>query len=275
MNTNITKRIHINPQSKGSLGKSFEAEFRTAWLDYHGIGWNGSDLDDRHHSFADRHPQQVQSYTLGNDDDSKSTLLGLFRYVSRSDAPVHIIDCRAQADGLIVQALESLQLLESLAVQGIRFSFFLFPSEDTESMNNLLELFYFAGDRVDYVVVHNPAKVRTNLFKKSNIEAELKKFGAKELTLPVVTSITLLAIKRAEARAGRKLSFADVAYPEAPHLEPMLAGEIQWAVQKMFRQYDATADLLVPVQQMPETTSQPQPATKPARPKQPMFNLGE
>jgi hypothetical protein len=37
MNTNITKRIHINPQSKGSLGKSFEAEFRPAWLDLHGI----------------------------------------------------------------------------------------------------------------------------------------------------------------------------------------------------------------------------------------------
>ncbi len=95
MNTNIIKRIHINPQSKGSLGKSFEAEFRTAWLDYHGIQWNGSDLDDRHHSFADRHPEQVQSYTLGNDDDSKSTLLGLFRSVSRSDAPVHVVDCRA------------------------------------------------------------------------------------------------------------------------------------------------------------------------------------
>jgi hypothetical protein len=196
MNTNIIKRIHINPQSKGSLGKSFEAEFRTAWLDYHQISWNGSDLDDRHHSFADRHPQQVQSYTLGNNDDSKSTLLGLFRNVSRNDTPVHVIDCRAQADGLIVQALESLQLLESLAAQGIRFTFFLFPTEDTESMSNLLDLFYFAGDRVDYVVVHNPAKVRTNLFKKSNIETELKKFGAKELTLPVVTSITLLAIKR-------------------------------------------------------------------------------
>jgi hypothetical protein len=109
-------------------------------------------------------------------------MLGLFRNVSRNDAPVHVIDCRAQADGLIVQALESLQLLESLATQGIRFTFFLFPSEDTESMSNLLDLFYFAGDRVDYAVVHNPAKVRTNLFKKSNIEAELKKFGAKELT---------------------------------------------------------------------------------------------
>ena len=271
---NTIKRIHINPQSKGSLGKSFEAEFRTAWLDYYDIHWNGSDLDDRHHSFADRHPEQVQSYLLGNADDTKSTLLGLLRNVTRSDAPVHVIDCRAQADGLIVQALESLQLLESLATQGIRFTFFLFPSEDTESMNNLLELFYFAGDRVDYVIVHNPAKVRTNLFKKSNIEAELKKFGAKELTLPVVTSITLLAIKRAEANASRKLSFAEVATPGAAHLELMLTGEMQWAMQQMFRQYDAIADLLVPEQQVPEVESQPEPAAKPARSKQPMFNLG-
>jgi hypothetical protein len=275
MNTNITKRIHINPQSKGSLGKSFEAEFRTAWLDYHGIHWNGSDLDDRHRSFADRHPGQVQSYKLGSDDESKSTMLGLFRNVSRNDAPVHVIDCRAQADGLIVEALESLQLLESLATQGIRFTFFLFPSEDTESMSNLLDLFYFAGDRVDYAVVHNPAKVRTNLFKKSNIEAELKKFGAKELTLPTVTSITLLAIKRAEAKAGRKLSFAEVATPGAAHLELMLVGEMQWAMQQMFRQYDLIADLLVPPEQMPEVEPQSEPAVTPARSKQPMFNLGE
>jgi hypothetical protein len=275
MNINISKRIHINPQSKGSLGKSFEAEFRTAWLEYHQINWNGSDLDNHHHSFADRHQHQAQSYTLGHDDDSKSTLLGLFRAVTRSDAPVHVIDCRAQADGLIVQALESLQLLESLAAQGIRFTFFLFPSEDTESMNNLLELFYFAGDRVDYVVVHNWAKVRPNLFKKSNIEAELKKFGAKELTLPVVTSITLLAIKRAEAKAARKLSFAEMAYPAAPHLARILAGEMQWAMQQMFRQYDAMADLLVPEQQMPEVQPQPEPSVKHASPKHPMLNLGE
>jgi hypothetical protein len=275
MNTNIIKRIHINPQSKGSLGKSFEAEFRTAWLDYHGIHWNGSDLDDRHHSFADRHPEQVQSYKLGSDDESKSTLLGLFRNVPRNDTPVHVIDCRAQADGLIVQALDSLQLLESLAAQGIRFTFFLFPSEDTESMNNLLDLFYFAGDRVDYVIVHNPAKVRTNLFQKSNIEAELKRFGAREIILPTVTSITLLAIKRAEAKAGRKLSFAEAATSGTSHLELMLAGEMQWAMQHMFRQYDTIADLLVPSEQMPELEPQSEPVAKPARSKQPMLNLGE
>jgi hypothetical protein len=166
-------------------------------------------------------------------------------------------------------------LLESLAAQGIRFTFLLFPSEDTESMNNLLDLFYFAGDRVDYVIVHNPAKVRTNLFRNSNIEAELKKFGAVELTLPVVTSITLLAIKRAEARAGRKLSFAEVATPGASHIELMLAGEIQWAMQRMFRQYDALVGLLAPPPQVPAVQPQPEPAAKPARSKQPMLNLGE
>ena len=104
----------------------------------------------------------------------------------------------------------------------------------------------------------------------------MKKFGAKEITLPVVTSTTLLAIKRAEAKAGRKLSFAEVATPGASHLELMLAGEMQWAMQQMFRQYDAIADLLLPPQDMPE--HQPPAETIPAktaRPKQPMLNLGE
>ena len=44
---NTPRRIHLNPQSNGNLGKSFEAEFRTAWLDKLGVPWNGSDLDDR------------------------------------------------------------------------------------------------------------------------------------------------------------------------------------------------------------------------------------
>jgi len=91
------------------------------------------------------------------------------------------------------------------------------------------------------------------------------------LPWPVLTSITLLAIKRAEAKAGRKLSFAEVATPGTPHLELMLAGEMQWAMQQMFRQYDLIADLLVPSEQMPEVESQSEPAAKPARSKQPIW----
>jgi hypothetical protein len=135
---NITRRIHLNPQSKG---KSFETEFRTAWLDRLGIPWNGSDLDDRHHTFASRHPEVVQSYQLGNEHDSKTALLKLFRRVLKDTAPVHVIDTRAQADALILAALDELQVLDICADQNIRLTFMLFPTDETESMNNVGRLF--------------------------------------------------------------------------------------------------------------------------------------
>ncbi len=121
-----TSRIHLNPQSKGNLGKSFETEFRTAWLDHLGVSWTGSDLDDRHQTFAARHPDQVRSYHLGGDQESKTSLLSLFRRVLRTPSPVHVIDTRAQADALIVAALEELQILEICEEAGVRLVFFLF-----------------------------------------------------------------------------------------------------------------------------------------------------
>jgi len=55
----------------------------------------------------------------------------------------------------------------------------------------------------------------------------------------------------------------------------MLAGEMQWAMQQMFRQYDAVADLLVPSNKCRRFSRNLKPAAKPARSKQPMLNLGE
>ena len=179
---NITRRIHLNPQSKGNLGKSFEAEFRVAWLDRHGLAWNGSDLDDRHHTFASRHPENVRSYQLGSEHESKTALLSLFRRVLKDTAPVHVIDTRAQADALILSALEELQILDVCADEGVRLTFVLFPTDDTESMNNVGKLFLYAGDRVDYVIVHNPLKARGDLFKGSALEKQLLAYGAKAIT---------------------------------------------------------------------------------------------
>ena len=63
---------------------------------------------------------------------------------------------------------------------------------------------------------------------------------------------SLLAAEKAESIAKRGLSFAELSHPEARHLERLLAGEIQWAMQKMFRQYDAIADLLLPADLVPK-----------------------
>jgi hypothetical protein len=259
---NITRRIHLNPQSKGNLGKSFEAEFRVAWLDRRGLTWNGSDLDDRHHTFGSRHAEIVRSYQLGNEHESKTALLSLFRRVLKDAAPVHVIDTRAQADALILAALEELQILDVCADEGMRLTFFLFPTDDTESMNNVGRLFLYAGDRVDYVIVHNPVKARGDLFKGSALEKQLQAYGAKAITLPAITPTTLLAMEKAEATAKRGLSFAELSHVEDRYLERLLAGEIQWAMKKMFRQYDAIADFLLPselLSEKPEATANTSP----------------
>jgi hypothetical protein len=270
---NVTSRIHLNPQSKGNLGKSFETEFRTAWLDHLGVPWSGSDLDDRHQTFAARHPDQVRSYHLGGEQESKTSLLSLFRRVLRVPSPVHVIDTRAQADALIVAALEELQILEICEEAGVRLVFFLFPTDDTESMQNLARLFVFAGDRVDYVVVHNPAKARGDLYKGSRLEAQLAEFGAKAVSLPVITPTTLLAIEKAEAVAGRGLSFAELSHPGSGHLERLLAGEVQWAMGRMFRQYGELADLLLPPSLVPAPGARPAESAAPRR--HPELNFGE
>jgi hypothetical protein len=271
---NITRRIHLNPQSKGNLGKSFEAEFRTAWLDQLGVQWNGSDLDDRHHTFASRHKDAVRSYQLGNEHESKTALLSLFRRVLKDTAPVHVIDTRAQADALIMAALEELQVLDVCAEQEVRLTFFLFPTDDTESMTNAGRLFLYAGDRVDYIIVHNPAKARGDLFKGSPLERQLTEFGSKTITLPTVTPTTLLAAEKAEATAKHGLSFAELSRLEAGHLERLLAGEIQWAMQRMFQQYDSIAESLMPTALIPKDKRVFHPEMRAEKP-QPQLNFGE
>jgi len=84
----------------------------------------------------------------------------------------------------------------------------------------------------------------------------------------------MLAIKRAEAKAGRKLSFAEVTHPEEGHLERLFAGEIQWAMQRMLPQYHALADLLLPAALVPKQAPQAQPVEK-SQPKPRALNLGD
>ncbi len=84
---NITRRIHLNPQSKGNPGKIFEAEFRTAWLVPLGMPWHGSDLGDHHYTFANRHPGAVQSYQLGMSMRARSRCSNCLAECTRAPRP--------------------------------------------------------------------------------------------------------------------------------------------------------------------------------------------
>jgi hypothetical protein len=90
----------------------------------------------------------------------------------------------------------------------------------------------------------------------------------------MLTPTTLLAAEKAEAIAKRGLSFAELSRTETGHMERLLAGEIQWAMQKMFRQYAAVADLLLPTELIPK--EKPTAIKEEAKTKaQPQLNFGE
>jgi hypothetical protein len=61
---------------------------------------------------------------------------------------------------------------------------------------------------------------------------------------------------------------------EAGHLERLLAGEIQWAMQRMFQQYDSIAELLLPTALVPKEEYVFQPHNETEKP-QPQLNFGE
>ena len=58
-------------------------------------------------------------------------------------------------------------------------------------------------------------------------------------------------------------------------MERLLAGEIQWAMQKMFRQYDAIADLLLPTEIDSERKIRTGIKEKTKAKPQPQLNFGE
>ena len=91
---------------------------------------------------------------------------------------------------------------------------------------------------------------------------------------PPLPWTTLLAAEKAEAIAKRGLSFAELSRTEAGHMERLLAGEIQWAMQKMFRQYAAIADLLLPTESIPKEKSTAVKEEAKAK-AQPQLNFGE
>lgn len=222
----ITSRIIVNPQSKGSLGKSSFFEPLAYWYFKNSVKWSGSDLDDRHLTFSSRHPDQVKSFALGNAAESTETLLKMFQRILKQKPDVHLIDTRAQADQLLLDALESLNFYEAAESEGIRITFLLFPSNDAESLQNLVQIYERAKDRVDYVIVKTPQAKGGPLFDRSSFEKSLQALKTPTIEVPFLTESTRAAMQRIEAKRGKGLSFAEAAQNDQIGLDKLIHAEL-------------------------------------------------
>ena len=232
--------------SKGGLGKSFEAECRAAWMLARGINWTGSDLDERHKTFSSRHPNRVQLYPSDSPESSKESFLRIFRAFMHGQSPVHIMDCRAQGDRLFIDAIEEFDIFTLARSNGISLTLFLFPTDEHESLVNMRELVKITARNVQYVVVENKARNDSRLYSNSVFANKLAELGAKTIRIPAITSSTMLAMDRVEANLKRGISFGEFAALETKLLDPIMASELGMALSRMYSQYDAIADLLLP-----------------------------
>jgi hypothetical protein len=244
------KKIHINPQSKGSLGKSFETECRATYLDAIGVPWFGYDLDDRHSTFRDRHPDKVKLINL--EDGSKDQLLKMMADVLARPEPVILIDSRAQADLLIREAFTSLGIFDRCKSQGAEFVISLFPSDDNESLTNLAEIVRWGAGKAQFLIVRNPAKAKAHIFDQSAMRPTLiEKLGAKEIAISEVTSTSLQALERLERETKRAWSFGEFANG-IERVDPLITGEFAYLLGQMSRQYTAIASVLLPPEELPK-----------------------
>lgn len=247
------KTIHINPQSKGSLGKSFETECRTAWLDAIGIPWYGYDLDERHKTFQKRHSKNVQFIDVANksEDESREQVSAMIQDALNRPEPVVFIDCKAQSDDLMMTSFDSLSLFEYAREADAEFVLSLFPSDDNTSMSNLGDIVqwgYQGGAR--FVIVYNPTKSKGILFDNSPMQQSLLSVGAKEIHVPALMPTTIRELEKRETEKGRGITFGEFASGIKGVPKTLLTSDMICLLRKMSKQYASIADVLLPASEL-------------------------
>ena len=203
-------------------------------------------MDDRHRTFSDRHPTKVIALPSEAPDDAKESFKRVFGSVLAGSFPAYLVDCRAQADGLFMNAVEEFGFFKLARQYGIRIVVHVYPTDDFESMTNLSNLVKFCWKKADFLIVENPARSKSRLFPHSPLEKALLSVGSKTIRLPTITSSTMAAMDKSESSVGRGISFAEFVHPDTNHLDPLVVAEIEIALRRMNAQFDEIAHVLVP-----------------------------
>lgn len=237
------KKIHINPQSKGSLGKSFETECRVAYLDKIGVPWYGYDLDDRHQTFRNRHPDNVEMVSLAI--EPKNAISRMMKAVMKRQEEVIVIDCRAQADDIITMSFNDLSIFEYARLNEAEVVISIFPSDDNGSLKNLGAIVQWGAQDAQFVIVNNPTCSMAQIFNQSNMRTTLiQDLGAVELFVPEMTRDSLLELECKERELERAISFIEAESRE--DIDAIYRLEYGMFLSGMRAQYSKIASVLLP-----------------------------
>jgi hypothetical protein len=228
---------------RGNLGKSTFISQLASWLNYLEVPWQGFDLDADHSSFSRLFPESVQLIGLGAEPEGD--LLNVIRRANA--APVTLIDPRAHLSQHLLRAWELTRFPENFKENKGRITVLIFPADDLEVMCDMDTVISELTNRVEYVVVKNPAKSpRTRMFDGSELEQELQQLDAKFLEMPALLSLARNHLAALEAELGRGVSALEAISNRELPLDNMVRLVIDDWVRNVFRRFQGIAERILP-----------------------------
>jgi hypothetical protein len=234
----INHRLVTCFQSSGRMGKSTGLEGILTWARFAGIPVGAVDCDAEHRTLSKRFPEAVFVDATRSKDEFLQLIMEL------PDVPLAVADFPAQATDFLLSAVESLRVLDALDARETRLTVLMFAADDPTATASMAKTYRALGDRVDYFLVKNPARLRSHTFDESALAGLFRKNKVPVLELPALTATTIQAIEIASAEKKKHLTYSEAV--KICSIHPMCRFEIEHFLNRVFTQCEDAAQVLVP-----------------------------
>lgn len=208
----VSRRFIACTQSTGRVGKSTVAEGLITWMRYAGIDFAAVDADSQHLTLSRRYPQDSAIF------DATKTFDDFARMLKELPAfPVIIVDFPAQATDFLLSAAKHFKLVEFFEQSGIRPTLLVFAADDPTAKESAAKTIRFFDDAADYLLVENPAKFKSDEFKKTALCAWLGERSTPTLRIPAITALTMNAWENLERKLKRYLPLEEASQHQELH----------------------------------------------------------
>jgi hypothetical protein len=179
---------------------------------YAGMDFAAVDADSEHQTLSRRYPEDSAIF------DATKTFDGFARMLYELPAfPLIIVDFPAQATDFLLSAARHFKLVEFFKQSGIRPTLLLFAADDPTAKESAAKTVRFFDDDVDYLLVENPAKFKSDEFKRTALSAWLAERSTPTLRIPAITALTMNAWEALERKLKRYLPLSEACQQKELH----------------------------------------------------------
>ena len=236
----IKSRAVACTQSTGRCGKSTTAQGLLTWLSFAGVPHIAFDADGEHRTLSRRHPEEADKFDTANNPDEFTRMM---RQVD-AELPVTLIDFPGQSSRFTLSAMEKFRILEAFEQKGIRMTALIFAVDDPTAKHSAAETIRAFGDRVDYLLVENPAYRGSADFNKTPLRRWFAERNTPTILIPQVLEDTMSAWEAVEKKHKKYLPLDEAC--RHPDLHEIQQAELQFLRDRMLAQFEQCAERLVP-----------------------------